>query len=88
MDLRLHIDSTAALSLVHKTGLGKAKHIEMQHLWIQCAVEQGRFKALKVHTDINPADLMTKALHEERVLALMRLMAYRPVTATLVRDKV
>jgi hypothetical protein len=87
-ELRLHLDSTAALSLVHKAGLGKAKHIEMQHLWLQGAVAAGRLKAVKVHTDINPADLMTKPLHEERVLALMRLMAYRPVMAKLVRDGV
>ena len=30
--IRLHIDSSAALSLISRTGLGKAKQIEMQHL--------------------------------------------------------
>ena len=55
----LHLDSTAALSLTHRAGLGKAKHIELQHLWIQEAIRAGRIKATKVHTDINPADLMT-----------------------------
>ena len=30
--IRLHIDSSAALSIISRTGLGKAKHIEIQHL--------------------------------------------------------
>ena len=33
MPIRLHIDSTAALSIISKTGLGKAKHVDIQHLW-------------------------------------------------------
>ena len=32
--VRLHIDSSAALSIVSRTGLGKAKHIEIQYLWL------------------------------------------------------
>ena len=75
-ELRLHLDSSAALSLVHKAGLGKAKHIELQHLWLQDAVKQARLAALKVHTDWNPGDLMTKNLSEEKILRMMRLMGY------------
>ena len=33
--IRLHIDSSAALSIVSRTGLGKAKRIEIQHLCLQ-----------------------------------------------------
>ena len=33
--IRLHVDSSAALSIVSRTGLGKAKHIEIQYLWLQ-----------------------------------------------------
>ena len=32
VSIRLHIDSSAALSIISRTGLGKAKHIEIQHL--------------------------------------------------------
>ena len=44
MPIRLHIDSTAALSIISKTGLGKAKHVEIQHLWLQAAVRNNRLK--------------------------------------------
>ena len=31
----VHTDSTAAIGIVHRRGLGKTKHIETQYLWIQ-----------------------------------------------------
>ena len=77
----LHLDSTAGLSLAHRAGWGKAKHIELQHLWLQEAVRGGRIKAVKVHTDLNPADLMTKHLTEDRVTSLMKILGYHyPMT--------
>jgi hypothetical protein len=74
--LKLHLDSSAALSLIHKAGLGKAKHVELQHLWLQDAVKLKKVFPLKVHTDWNPADLMTKHLSEAKVLRMMGLMGY------------
>ena len=32
--IRLHIDYSAALSIISRTGLGRAKHVEIQHLWL------------------------------------------------------
>ena len=40
--IRLHIDSSAALSMISRTGLGKAKHIEIQYLWLQEAVRNNK----------------------------------------------
>ena len=31
----VHIDSSSALSLIQRSGLGRAKHIEIQWLWMQ-----------------------------------------------------
>ena len=72
--VRTHSDSSSALSLVSKIGLGKAKHIELQHLWLQQAIKSGRLSCIKISTDINPADLLTKHLTQERVEMLMRRM--------------
>ena len=73
---RLHIDSSSALSLIHKTGLGQAKHIEIQHLWLQGAVKSGRLTAEKVHTDLNPADLGTKHVEASTMWKLLGLLGY------------
>ena len=72
----LHLDSTAALSLVNKVGLGRAKHIEMQHLWLQHATNSKRVSTAKVGTEENPAYLMTKGLHEDRVNKLLNIMGH------------
>ena len=74
--VHLYLDSSAALSLTDRRGLGKAKHIDLQHLWLQDAVKEGRIHTHKVPTEINPADLMTKPLAADRIEKLMKLMGF------------
>ena len=74
--VHLYMDSSAALSLSDRRGLGKAKHIDLQHLWLQDAAKEKRIHPHKVHTDVNPADLMTKPLSEDRITKLMGLMGF------------
>ena len=65
IEVEVWIDSSSALALSHKTGLGKAKHIQIQDLWIQDAVKQGRIRLKKVQGEHSWADLMTKVLSAE-----------------------
>ena len=46
--LNLHLDASATMCLVNRRGLGKAKHVDMQNLWIQEASKSGRFTTKKV----------------------------------------
>ena len=64
------------MCLINRRGLGKAKHVDMQNLWIQEASKSGRFVTKKVGTNVNPADLMTKLLPKPKVEQLMNLMGY------------
>ena len=48
--VRLHIDSSAALSTISRTGFGKAKLIEIQHQWLQEAVRSGELTVEKITT--------------------------------------
>ena len=66
-------------------GLGKAKRIQLQHLWLQEVVRSRKVKPVKVHTDENPADSMTKNLAEDRVEKLMCLMSYFFLESKLLR---
>ena len=74
--LNLHLDASATMGLVNRRGLGKAKHVDMQNLWIQEASKSGRFVTKKVGTSVNPADLMTKPLPKPKIEQLMSLMGY------------
>ena len=63
--LNLHLDASATMCLV------KAKHVDMQNLWILEAAKSGRFTTKKVDTSVNPADLMTKPVSKARIEQLM-----------------
>ena len=51
--------------MVHRQGLGKTRHIQIEYLWVQRAVSKGKLGVVKVGTNANPADLMTKHLRAE-----------------------
>ena len=74
--LNLHLNASATMFLVNRRGLGKAKHVDMQNLWIQEASKSGRFITKKVGTNVNPADLMTKPPPRPKIEQLMSLMGY------------
>ena len=64
----VHTDSSSALSICHRRGLGgKTRHIRVRHLWVQDAVAKKDFKLKKVLGTDNPADLMTKHLSQEDI---------------------
>ena len=44
--LNLHLDASATMCFVNRRGLGKAKHIDMQNLWIL-----GGFQIWPVHRE-------------------------------------
>ena len=70
-------DSTSGLSLATRFGLGRAKHIHTQYLWVQDLVAQGGVRMVKVPTDTNSADLFTKHLAEARMVSLMGSLGFR-----------
>ena len=72
--IRLHIDSSAALSMISSRGLGKAKHIEIQYLWLQEAVRNNKLTVEKILSETNSSDLGTKHLTSERSEMLMKLV--------------
>ena len=65
-------DSSAARGIMQRAGQGKLKHIHI--LWTQDLVREKIVRLLRVPTAINPADLNTKKLAQERRKKLMSLM--------------
>ena len=86
--LNLHLDASATLCLVSRRGLGKAKHVDMQNLWIQEASKSGRFVTRKVGTNVNPADLMTKPLAKPKIEQLMGITGYEFMEMTWTQRRV
>ena len=68
------IDSSAAPSIVSRTGLGEAKHIEIQYLCLQEAVRNNKLTVEKITSETNSTDLGTTHLTSERSEMLMKLV--------------
>ncbi len=64
VDLRpeVHADSSAAIGICNRSGIGKVRHLAVAQLWVQDLVRSKRCRLFKVLGTENPADLMTKPL--------------------------
>lgn len=60
LSVRVWTDSSAAIGICSRQGLGKLRHIDTQALWIQERVRTKNIILKKVRGDVNPADLLTK----------------------------
>ena len=69
-------DPSAAIGLAHRQGLRKTRHIEVQYLWIQHEVKEGKLTVKKVGTNNNPADLLTKAMNGKKMMKYMAEMGF------------
>ena len=72
--LRVWTDSSAAIGICSRQGLGKLRHLDTHTLWIQQAVRTGRVHLRKVLGEEDPADLLTThSLSRERLEKLVAL---------------
>jgi hypothetical protein len=89
--LRVWTDSSAAIGICGRQGLGKLRHLDTHTLWIQQAVRTKRVDLRKVPGDQNPADLLTKhsisrhRLEELTVLFGCRYLGGRAASAPQMR---
>ena len=71
--LRLFSDSSSSRQLIARKGLGRARHMDVNLLWVQ-KVRGLEIKAIK-GTE-NPADLGTKALTKEEIRKYVLILGY------------
>ena len=65
--LTLKSDASAAIAIASRRGLGKVRHIEVCQLWLQEKVRKGEIEVVKVSTDENVADALTKYVSRENM---------------------
>ena len=74
LPVRVWTDSSAAIGISTRQGLGKLRHLDTHTLWIQQAVRTGKIDLRKVLGEVNPADLFTKhPLSRDRLKGLVTL---------------
>ena len=88
---RVWTDSSAAIGVATRSGLGTIRHLETHTLWVQQHVRSGAVELRKVCGKVNPADLFTKFLESaDRISNLVGLFGCefregRPAAAPLLR---
>ena len=70
-------DSSGALSLSQRQGVGHQRHIEARYLWIQDHVQRGTFKVGKIPGSLNKADVGTKHVAREDLQRHIRALGLR-----------
>ena len=54
------MDASAAVGIACRIGVGKVRHIEVNQLWLQEKVHEGKIELKKIGTEDNLADALTK----------------------------
>ena len=67
-EFRLYCDNQSAIHLAKNAAYhSRTKHIQRRYHWIRERVEEGEFAVVKVHTDENGSDMLTKVLSAEKL---------------------
>ena len=72
--ITLSTDSSAAKSFASRRGLGRMRHVETRHLWLQEEVLARRVVVAKVRGEGNPADIATKYLSTSAIETHLKRM--------------
>ena len=65
LEVKVYIDSSAAIGVASRKGSGKMRRVRVGDLWIQELVEEEEIALLKVPGTKNPADAFTKHLPQK-----------------------
>ena len=68
LNMRLHMDATAAMGIIQRKGLSKVRHIDVHVLWLQEQQCKRLLPIAKVDGQYNCADLLTKNLTFDKLL--------------------
>ena len=77
MKIHILMDATAGKAIGSRRGLGKVKHLDTIFLWVQEHVTSGRITIGKIHTTMNFADILTKAVAGPLLMRLMEDQGFR-----------
>ena len=71
LEIKVWMDSTTGAAIGSRQGLGKLKHVDVRFLWVQDYTRRKEISIWKVHTSLNFADILTKAISAMILRAVM-----------------
>ena len=82
INVDVETDSTAAIGMCSRTGVGKTRHIQVRWLWIQDAIRDKVVRLKKVKGTENEADMGTKDLDGLTHQRLLQKLPLKPTQCT------
>ena len=75
-------DSSAAIGIASRQGLGRTRHIQVQHLWMQEKIANQEISVQKIDGKHNISDILTKHLRREEIDKIMKAMCMKSLTSS------
>ena len=73
-EVRIQVDANATIGTLHRRGLGKLRHVEVEELWLQQEISKKKISVGKIKGTENTAEIGTKPLKKEAADYLMKKM--------------
>ena len=89
-ELKIQVDANATIGKLHRRGLGKLRHVEVEELWLQQEISKKKISIQKVKGTENTADIGTKPVKRETSEYLMNKMGFEDaddVCTTAIRPR-
>ena len=77
VEIRIRSDSSAAIGISNRLGLGQTRHISVRHLWVQDKVKSKEIHLEKQNGKTNVADLGTKIQTGATINRVMEQLGFR-----------
>ena len=77
LNVRICSDSSAAIGISNRLGLGPTRHLAVRHLWVQDKVKSKEIQLEKQDGKKNVADLGTKIQTGPTITSVMSRLGYR-----------
>ena len=78
LDVVIHTDASAAMGIVRRRGLGRIRHLDVTHLWLQERVRAGGFDVRKIEGALNIAGMLTKIVDRATLIKHLTAMNIFP----------
>ena len=76
----LHTDADVARAFCHKRGVGRMKHLDVRHCWLQEELEKGNFKVKRVDRKFNASDMLTHSPSAEELRKFLPMIGCHTMT--------
>ena len=77
----VHSDAAAAIGIARRRGLGRIRHLDVEHLWVQDCLRQGRVELVKLAAAEHPADALTTRVDRSILGSMMAEINVVPTEA-------